>query len=264
MKKGIVTFFGFEYDKNKMFEDIKNAGFDSYMTSSDKRFFFQSGNLKFQTNKTQELGLYKDSLHSTYKTENLPFFWKKGIKGHCILKGLIKDVKLARKYGFKYLVVHLEGEISDVGIRRMEKLLKVAYRYGIVIAIENLVHNREILDKLFTTFDSPYLMFCFDAGHENCFEGQMGVLEQFAHRLVCLHLHSNDGTRDMHTLNKYGNVNWERIAKVLAGLKNCDELVLDYELIMRYRTESDTAQSVLKECYNQACELEKMIEKYKK
>ena len=263
MRKGIVTFFGYEYDKNQVFEDIKNAGFDSFMTSSDSRFFYQSGDLNFQTKKAQSLGLHKDSLHSTYKTSNLPYFWQKGFRGYKILQGLKKDVKTASKFGFKFLVVHLEGEYSLIGEKRIAKLLEFAKKHNVVIAIENLTKNRDILDRLFKTFDTPNLMFCFDAGHENCFPLQMGVLEQFASRLVCLHLHSNDGTSDMHTLNKYGNVNWERIAKVLAGLKNCDEIVLDYELIMRYRQDDDTAESVLKECYKQACDLEQMIIQFK-
>ena len=44
MKKGISNFFGYEYDYNQIYKDIKNAGFDCIMSSSDKNFFYQTGN----------------------------------------------------------------------------------------------------------------------------------------------------------------------------------------------------------------------------
>ncbi len=263
MKKGISNFFGYEYDYNQIYKDIKNAGFDCIMSSSDKNFFYQTGNMKFQAKAMKELSLLPDSLHSTYKTDDLPYFFKSGLKGYKMLCSLKRDVKIAQKYGYKFLVVHLEGELSTIGVNRVEKLVEFGEKHNVIIAIENLIANRNILAYLFEHIKSDYLRFCFDAGHENCFAGQMGVLEQFADKLVCLHLHSNDGASDMHTLNKYGTVNWNRIARVLASLKNCDDIVLNYELIMRYRTKKDTAQSVLKECFAQACELEEMIKKYK-
>lgn len=264
MRKGIVTFFGYAYDKNQIFQDIKDAGFDSVMASTDSRFFWETGDLDFQTKKMKELHLDTDSLHSTYVTASLPYMWQKGFKGYRILCGLKKDVKKAKKYGFKYLVVHTEGQISDIGLARFCSLVKFAQKNNVIIAIENLISNREILAYLFENIKSDYLKFCFDSGHENCFAGNMGVLEQFAHKLCCLHLHSNDGTSDMHTLNKYGNVDWDRIARILASIPNCDEIVLDYELIMHYKREENTPQGVLSECYKQACELENMIQKYKK
>ena len=66
---------------------------------------------------------------------------------------------------------------------------------------------------------------------------------------------------DMHTLNKYGNINWEEVAKRLATIKR--PINLDYEVLMCYR-KNETPQEVLKEVYKQACKLEKLIESNKK
>lgn len=265
MRKGVSNFFGYIYDDcEKIYQDIKNAGFDSIMTSSDKNFFNQNGDLDFQAKMLNKYSLKQDSMHSAYKTKDLKYFWQLGLKGCLMLRSLKNDVRMAKKYGYKFLVVHLEGKYSIIGLKRVQSLVKYAEKQGVVIAIENLSANREILANCFENIKSQNLKFCFDAGHENCFPNQMGVLEEFSDKLVCLHLHSNDGSRDMHTLNKYGNVNWDRIARVLAGLNNCDEIVLNYELIMHYRKEQDTAQSVLKECFEQALELENLIKNYKK
>lgn len=65
----------------------------------------------------------------------------------------------------------------------------------------------------------------------------------------------------MHTLNKYGNVDWDKFARKLALLRN--DINLDYEIMMRYR-QNETPEDVLAEVIAQATQLEKLIEKYKK
>ena len=106
-----------------------------------------------------------------------------------------------------------------------------------------------------------YLKFCYDAGHGNCFDADFNYLDKYLDKLICLHLHSNNGKSDQHTLNKYGNINWDKIAKSLAKCPN--ELNLDYEVFMLYN-KNETEDEVLNEVIIQANELEKLIEKYKK
>ena len=63
----------------------------------------------------------------------------------------------------------------------------------------------------------------------------------------------------MHTLNKYGNIDWDKLASKLA---KCNEVNLDYEMIL-YTRENETPIDVLNECIKQANELEKKILKYR-
>ena len=63
----------------------------------------------------------------------------------------------------------------------------------------------------------------------------------------------------MHTLNKYGCINWDKIAQKLA---KANEVNLDYELLMNYR-QNETMKEVLRETFKEAQELEEMIKKYK-
>ena len=75
---------------------------------------------------------------------------------------------------------------------------------------------------------------------------------------MALHLHDNNGLSDQHTLEKYGNIDWEKIAYQLAD----KTIVLDYEMIMVYR-ENESAIQCLKETKEMADRLEMLIEKAK-
>ena len=231
------------------------------MTCTDTRFDWQNGTLEEQCAMFDKLGIKRDSLHSTYTTGTLPLFWQEGQAGEDILNGLIDDVKLCAKYNFKCLVVHLIGDITQVGFERFKKLISIAEQNNVVLAIENLDVNIELLEFLFNNISSPSLRFCFDSGHEHCFNYD-GTLEKFGKYLVCLHLHDNAGIEDDHTLNKYGTIDWDNMAKRLASIPHIEDVVLNYELLMNYKSEDDNSETVLKECYKQACDLEKAINKY--
>ena len=67
------------------------------------------------------------------------------------------------------------------------------------------------------------------------------------------------GDRDSHTLNKYGNTDWDKLALKLA---KCNEVNLDYELLM-YKKSSESQEEVIQECIKQAKELEERINYYR-
>lgn len=95
------------------------------------------------------------------------------------------------------MVVHILGEPSLIGLNRMKELVKLAEQEKVIIALEN-VENPIILDYVFENIQSDYLKFCFDSGHENFSKIQRGVLEKYLDKLICFHLHDNDGKSDQH------------------------------------------------------------------
>ena len=109
MKKGISFYFGYEIETNKRAKLIKDSGLDCVMTCVDTRFKRENGTLKNQINAFKQQGLEITSLHMQYKSSDLPHFWKKDYKGYKLYKTLIKDIKIANKYGFICVVVHLKG-----------------------------------------------------------------------------------------------------------------------------------------------------------
>lgn len=259
MEKGICFYFGFKSNPKQRTKLIKDAGLTCVIANADKKFNNQNGSIKKQIKyfKTNKLKL--SSLHMRYNSKDLPFFWEDCKLGNKLEKNLIKDVKLAKKYGFTCVVVHLRGTPDEIGYNRLRRILKVCEKVKIPLAIEN-INKKEAFIKTFENVKSGYLKFCYDAGHGNCFDTDYDYLNAYLDKLICLHLHSNNGKSDQHTLNKYGNINWEKLAKTLAKCPN--ELNLDYEVLMLYR-ENETEEEVLKEVKKQADELEKLIEKFK-
>ena len=258
MDKGITFFFGFEGDYKKRAQKIKDAGFTSVMTIADPKFDYQSGTIAQQTKTFKNVGLKPTSLHMQYNNKDLPYFFKIGKIGDRLEKTLIKDVKTAHKYGFKCVVVHLKGVVSEVGINRLNNILKVCEKLNVPLAIENIDKNN-CFEYVLNNIKSPYIKFCFDVGHFHCFTPNENYLQRFGDKLICVHLHDNMGNADTHTLNRFGNTNWEEIAKQLA---KCPTVSLDYELLFKDETDL-TMDQALAECVKQANELENLILKYK-
>lgn len=286
MNKGISFYFGYIYDNlDIQAKAIKDAGFDCVMTNPDPSMNKQNGTIKKQVKLFKKYGIKLSSLHAQYKRDELPHFFKDDKIGKKLERNLIKDVKLAHKFGFTCVVVHLKGEANQIGFDRLKRVLKVCEKLNIPLALENLSNNEKVLEQTFKNIENEYLKFCWDVGHNNAFMPDIDFASIYKDKLITLHLHDNLGANvsdetykemgyrniypegegrtynpDMHTLNKYGNINWEEVARKLSKVEN--QLNLDYEVMMVYRKD-ETAEEVLKQVYDQACKLEIMINKCK-
>lgn len=259
MDKGICIYFGYDGNIEERIKKIKMVGFDAIITNADPRFDKQNGTIKKQAKLCKKYGLKLSSLHARYVSSELKYFFLDGKMGDKLEKNLIKDIKIAHKYGFRCVVAHMNGENNYIGIERLKRVLVYARKYKIPLAIENIDVNNS-LDYIFENLEDEYLKFCFDSGHEHTFTPNRDLLNEYGEKLVTLHLHDNDGTADQHTLNQFGNINWEAIAKSLAKYT---PVSLDYELLLYSKPNNLTEEEVLKLCYQNACELEEKIKKYK-
>jgi len=57
---------------------------------------------------------------------------------------------------------------------------------------------------------------CYDSGHGNIEKNSYEWLDKFKNRLISIHIHDNDGERDLHQIPFAGTVEWEKLAKILA------------------------------------------------
>lgn len=254
MNKGISVYWGFVQDMEVSIKMLKEIGFNCIITSADKKYKRQNGSLKRQVGLCKKYGLELSSLHSRYDSKKSTYLWNKGLKGYIQYKKLLNDVKSAKKYGFRVVVVHLYGEPSEIGYNRIRKILNVCEKFNIYFAIENIRKN-DCLEGVFNNIKSNYLKFCYDIGHNNCFTPNYDFLEKFGDKLICLHLHDNMGEKDNHTLNKYGNINWDLFAEKLKKIKYDGNL--DYEILKANNNEN--AYETAKQVYLQAIELEQKI-----
>ena len=256
MKKGISLYFGFYLPIEKRVELIKSAGFDCVISNADKKFNDNSKR-KFllQCKLIKKNKLRFSSLHMSYSIKELPYFWKNTKLGHKLEKNLIRDVKIAKKFGFSCVVVHLMGQPNQIGLDRLKRILKVCAKVKIPLAIENIDEN-DCLFYVFKIINDKYLKFCFDIGHQNIYDKDIDFLELFKDKLIALHLHDNMGVNDDHTLNRYGSINWRNFARKIAKIN--PNICLDYEILMKFKKD-ETASQVVNLTFNQALELENMI-----
>ena len=263
MEKGISFYFGY-YDEEcpeKYAKLISAAGFDCIITNADPRFSAKNGTIDEQIELFKKYNLKPSTLHNQYTSSDLPDFWKDTALGNKLEETLKQDILIAKKYHFKCVVVHMLGSYSKIGEERLLRILDFCELNKIPIAIENIDHN-EVFFEIFKRINHSYLKFCYDSGHNNCFSPDYDFLENFKDKLICMHLHDNMGQSDEHTLNRFGNINWDRIARTLATI-NTENISLDYEMIMHTKNGTSMEECVT-ETYKQAVELENLIEKYKK
>ena len=260
MYKGISFFFGYPSDPEERTKMIKEAGFTHVITNADKKWDYQNGSFKKQIKLFKKYGLKHSSLHMRYNRKDLPSFWEKGKLGETVTKNIIKDVKLAKKYGFTCVVVHARGDkYTEIGEQRIKKILKVCEKTNIPLAFENL-NCHELFSTILQKFQSPYVKVCYDSGHNNAYHKGFDYFKHYGDKIITLHLHDNDGTEDYHTLNQFGNIDWQELAK---KLKKSSITILDYELLPEKPIDGIDIKEFLQIAMKQANELEGMIENKK-
>ncbi|MBP5638850.1 MAG: sugar phosphate isomerase/epimerase [Victivallales bacterium] len=115
----------------------------------------------------------------------------------------------------------------------LEKLLPIAERYNVIIALENIWSQMAMPEELcgfVERFNSSYLGLCFDIGHANVLAASGtrscswmpwackdfgtipwddDVLDKMLPHIVTAHLHDNATDTDSHDIPGHGNIDWE-------------------------------------------------------
>lgn len=115
----------------------------------------------------------------------------------------------------------------DHSCETWESVVKKSEDLKVPLLIENVWEDDPgIHMELFSRLDSPYFGFCLDVGHQHSFsKSSLTVwLEALWDRLVELHLHDNDGTRDTHFPIGQGTIDFTGLFNFLEGV-NRDPLV---------------------------------------
>lgn len=148
------------------------------------------------------------------------------------------------KVKVKNFVVHISGVINEnekkdrikIFTDSLSRILPVAEKTGIKIAIENIASSQnvigtaeEIMD-IIEKFNSPYLGVCFDTGHANLtgrFKEEFLILKD---KILTLHIHDNDGERDLHLPPIMGVIDWKWLVKELKKSNYSGQLPLEIVL----------------------------------
>lgn len=129
---------------------------------------------------------------------------------------LVKNrIDMTARLGGGAVIMHIPGEPGSEPLHRsLQDLESFALERGVRIAVENGVFTA--LRDVYEQYSPDYVGLCYDSGHGNMSGEGLDRLEEDADRLVAIHLHDNDGTRDQHQLPFMGNVDWERLTGIIA------------------------------------------------
>ena len=222
----------------------------------------------------KEENIIIQSVHAPYYIVDA--MWKNDDRTQKALSDLLDCLEDCARYEVPIMVTHAfigfnEHTPTDIGIENFGKLIKKAEEYGIKIAFEN-TEGEEYLAALMKAFDkSKALGFCWDSGHELCYNHSKDLLGMYGNHLVATHINDNLGIKDyngnitcvddLHLLPYDGIADWDYNIK---RLKNAGyDGILTFELKKRSipeRHENDkyvamSTEEYLTECYIRACKI---------
>ena len=247
---------------------IKAIGFDAVSPAWDA----DGSHLEY-IRAARDCGLELQSLHAPFgKAKDM--WGTDEEKGSAAVQELLSCLRDCADYQIPVMVTHTfigfhDHTPTQEGLERYGQVVKEARKCGVKIALEN-TEGEEYMHALMEHFaDDETVGFCWDSGHELCYNHSQDLLAVYGDRLLITHLNDNLGIRDyegeitwlddLHLLPFDGVTDWECAAERLNKAR-CPE-ILNFELGRHSkpgRHENDlyekmTAEEYLAECYKRAC-----------
>lgn len=201
-------------------ELIRKVGFDGYFPCWNEEL-----DLKALCAHGESLGLRLQSVHAPFsKVDSL---WYPNEHTQTVMNRLLACFRDSAEVGAPIVVIHpfitfTRNEATPEGIANYRILVDETRKLGIKLAIEN-VEGEAYLDALMEAFkDESHVGFCWDTGHEMCYNRHRDLLADYGDRLFCTHINDNLGIKDpggsitfhddLHMLPFDGIANWQEIA----------------------------------------------------
>lgn len=135
-------------------------------------------------------------------------------------------LEMTAQLGGKSVVMHVPNTPTaapttpqiDQLRRSIDALTPTIRRLGVRLALENMPNDDfRLLRSLLSEYSPDVLGICYDSGHGNIDQRRgLDHLEAVKDRLLALHLHDNDGTRDQHLVPFAGTVDFPRLSQIIA------------------------------------------------
>lgn len=249
----------------------KKVGFDAFFTMWDEHI----GEYK---KLADEIGMIYQSVHAPFV--NAAKMWKNDDEAKKAIEELLICVRDCSDCGVPILVVHpyigfeRENIPTAEGLENFRDVVCAAKANDVKIAFEN-VEGEEYLSSLMSEFTGDDTVgFCWDSGHEMCYNRGKDMLSEYGDRLIATHLNDNLGVRsfegeitwidDLHLLPGDGVIDWQNAVKRLDGCGY--DGILTFELNKAgkpERHENDkymrlSDEEYVTECYIRACKIGNM------
>jgi sugar phosphate isomerase/epimerase len=212
-------------DLDHYLHTLKQLGFELVFKVSQK-----IKDPAFLADRVAAHGLAFDTLHGPFSHIN--DIWYSDDQG--MLRELCGGVDTCVAVGAPTMVVHLSSgdqapPPTDMGRGRFAELVSYAAGKGVKIAFE----NQRKLGNLAWAFEEfsaeDGVGFCWDCGHEGCFTPGRRYMPLFGDRLICTHIHDNEGIydKDSHLIPFDGGLDFDYVASALRGADPTVPLVLE-------------------------------------
>ncbi len=267
-KLGIGTFSETGIDNNEQIRLFKKAGFDAFFTE----WAYGSPVDEWLKTAKDESMIYQ-SIHAPFGKSDDMWCYDKEL-AEIAEKELLACLKDCEKYEIPIMVMHAiigfdNHNPTEIGIERFGRIVDAAEKAGVKLAFEN-TEGEEYLFKLFDAFGNrKNVGFCWDTGHEMCYNHSQDLLARLGDKLIATHLNDNLGIKafdgeitwldDLHLLPFDGIADWQNITNRL-DLCGFDDIMM-FELTTKSkpnRHENDNYATMdfevyLAEAFKRAC-----------
>ena len=264
-------------------EQIKlfaETGFEAYFVEWKRGY-----DLEKALKAGEEAGIPMLFVHAPFSGDgNVSALWEQNERTERSFSTLTECIKDCADHGVKLIVFHAfigfdKHEPTEFGVKNFEKLVDYAASLGVNIAFEN-TEGEEYLERLMEAFkDKKNVGFCWDTGHEMCYNRSKDMMALYGDRLLCTHINDNLGIKDsdgkityiddLHLLPFDGVGDWEDITERL--VKHGFDGYLTFELTVNSkpgRHENDMykdmgVEKYLSNAYMRACRVATLYNKKK-
>ena len=276
--KDLCLALGMQLDTpiEKQTQLLKNAGFTAY--AFDKLKNSDSVLSEKIIRAGEGLGLKCEYIHAPFYGMDDIWHDEGGELADVMLRDLYATIDECNAFDVKYAVIHAiigmdNHNPTQLGLDRIDDVVDYAVKKNVSLAFEN-TEGEEYLEAIMNRYaDADNVGFCFDSGHEMCYNYSRDILSKYADRLFVTHLNDNMGMTgdeltfydDSHLLPFDGVGDWGNIAQRIAdsGFNG----TLSFEVISKGRPERDTHgkyrnlsdQEYVNEAYRKAVQFRNML-----
>lgn len=214
--------FGYpELTDAQRFQKIAAAGFHAVFPA-----WKQPGDALAAAELADRYSLSLQSVHAPFGS--ISAMWEPD-KWQAELESQVAVLEECHSAGASLVICHVfigfgEEHPNETGLHSFGLLLNEAQRLGIRLAFENTEGESYLQAIRDAYWSHPCAGFCWDSGHEQCYNRGNDMLDKYGSKLFGTHLNDNFGITgneitwkdDSHLVPGDGIINWSRVARRLA------------------------------------------------
>ena len=218
-----------------------------------------------------ELGLETDYVHAPFRYASS--MWRgEEEKWRRPMELLLGSLRACAEAECPILVAHTyigfenKRPVGQAGIDHFGMLVQEAEKLGVKIAFENTEGGPYLAALMGAFCREKHVGFCWDSGHELCYNGGRDQLALYGEKLLCTHLNDNLGchggpapAEDLHLLPFDGILDWQAAAARLDAVGYAGNLnfeILPYSKPGRHENDKYKAMGIeayARLAYERAC-----------